>query len=70
MIVESRQLGQIDMILSQKKKWLQSKYNIPISVWQTQLIESVNCIDDVNKPKRIEYQYKKEQLGFLDQYER
>ena len=70
MIVESRQLGQIDMILSQKKRWLQSKYSIPISVWQTQLIESVNCIDDDNKPKRIEYQYKKEQLGFLDQYER
>lgn len=70
MIVESRQLGQIDMILSQKKRWLQSKYSIPISVWQTQLIESVNCIDDDNKPKRIEYQYKKEQLGFLEKYER
>lgn len=70
MVVESRDLGQIDMIQTQKKRWLQSKYDVPISVWQTQLIESVNILEEGESSKRIEYLYKKEQLGFLDQYER
>lgn len=48
------------MIQTQKKRWLQSKYDVPISVWQTQLIESVNILEEGESSKRIEYLYKKE----------
>ena len=42
MFVESKSFGSIKMELVQKKSWLKSKYDVPISYWQTPLIEKIN----------------------------